>query len=458
MKKLLFVLALIGFLIAISCSNVYFPQSLGYGVKKGTGGGQTVGLNYLLPEGSLSQLEQNKPYDPNENTITLFKKGDFGSKFFRIPALIVTKKGTILAATDRRYNKTQDLGKTSKIDVILRRSTDLGSTWSKPITVGPGSKDDSGSDSYGDAFFINCHNGDIILGVIENPGIQRNNQGKTVLYRSTDDGLSWTKSYEFMPTQVNNANKGFGASGQGLTLRHGKNSSQKRLIFAYFQWDKRGDLSVTTIFSDNDGISWNTSYGNTGTMQSIDETKIYEMSDGSILLNHRTILGARAWSKSTDLGKSWVYTRVKDDEVIDPGCNADLVRYEFNGKHIKENKYALLINCHMSVVGYFPNRKNHYIFMTKNEFQNGTASLTGKYHYDKQLVIGGENLYSGYPTISVLPDGTIITLTEETPDNAPAGLTDTYDIVFRRFNLYWLTDGKESVDYSKDYLFQQPQN
>ena len=94
----------------------------------------------------------------------------------------------------------------------------MGSTWSPPITVGPGAKDDNGSDSYGDAFFINCHNGDIILGVIENPGIQRENEGKTVLYRSTDDGLSWTKSYEFMPTQVNNAKKGFGASGQGLTL------------------------------------------------------------------------------------------------------------------------------------------------------------------------------------------------------------------------------------------------
>ena len=136
----------------------------------------------------------------------------------------------------------------------------------------------------------------------------------------------------------------------------------------------------------------------------------------------------------------------------------DLVRYEFNGNHIKENKYALLINCHMSAVGYFPNRKNHYIFMTKNEFKDGTASLNGKYDYNKQLVIGGEILYSGYPTIGVLPDGSIITLTEETPDNAPPDLTDTYDIVFRRFNLNWLTDGKESVDYSKDYLFQQPQN
>ena len=60
--------------LLVSCHNVYFPQSVGSGVKKGTGGGQTVGLNYLLPEGSLSQLEQNKPYDPNENSIILFKK------------------------------------------------------------------------------------------------------------------------------------------------------------------------------------------------------------------------------------------------------------------------------------------------------------------------------------------------------------------------------------------------
>ena len=103
---------------------------------------------------------------------------------------------------------------------------------------------------------------------------------------------------------------------------------------------------------------------------------------------------------------------------------------------------------------WFQNRKKHTIRLTKNSFQNGNGVDNGKYEYKKQLVIGGESLYSGYPDITVLPDGTIATLTEETSVNEQ----DAYDIVFRRFNLHWLTDGKEWVDYSTDYLFQQPQN
>ena len=55
------------------------------------------------------------------------------------------------------------------------------------------------------------------------------------------------------------------------------------------------------------------------------------------------------------------------------------------------------------------------------------------------LLMAGQSLYSGYPAITVLPDGTIATLTEETTQN----LQDQYDIVFRRFNLYWLSGGVE---------------
>ncbi|MEI0794588.1 sialidase family protein [Brachyspira pilosicoli] len=474
MKKLLFILALIGILISISCSSVYFPQSVGLGVKKGTGGGQIVGIGYVLHEGSLSLDEQKRNYDPNENSITLFKKGDFGSKYFRIPSLLVTAKGTILAATDRRYDDVADLGKDkTRIDVLLRRSEDLGTTWSDPIVVGPGAGDDPGdrSKSYGDAFMINCHNGDIILGCIAEPGIQdKNPKGKTILFRSKDDGITWNQIYEFYPSEVPNAKRGFGASGQGLTLRHGQNASAKKLMFAYFQWNndtKNGGLSVTAIVSDNDGSTWAPLGSVTPSPDNdIDETKAIELSDGRIMLNHRkgTKVGGRAWSISSDGGLTWEYQGI-DPEVNDPGNNADFFRYEYNGKRIKTEKYILMINANATPNGkWFFTRKNHYVRLTENEFDNGKGTSSGKYAYSKQLVNGGENLYSGYPTIAVLPDGTICTLTEETwQTTRPPELTgdaggDDYDIVFRRFNLYWLTDGKEFADYTSDYLFQQPQN
>ena len=477
-------LILVSMIIFISCKGQYFPDSegdsggaggggiSGGGAGGGSAGGNIVGKDYKLPKGSLSQEEQKQAMDPNKYTATLFKKNNYGSKYFRIPALICTSNGTILAAADRRYDHPADLGKNkTRIDVIVRRSEDLGATWSEPIPIGNVAADTSQnhSDSYGDAFFINCHNGDVLCGFVKEPGTAaKTPRGRTAIYRSKDDGKTWTKQFEFGPAEagIKNADRGFAASGQGLTLRHGKNAGAKKLMFAYFQWNTAptpGGLSVTAMVSSDDGVTFS-SVGNikpTTPDNNIDETKAIELSDGTIMLNHRRGVGVgnRLWSKSSDAGANWTAQGI-DPEVKDPGNNADFTRYEFNGKHIKTDKYILMINSEASANGkWFFTRKNHHIRLTENEFQNGVGTANGKYAYDKQLVIGGENLYSGYPTITTLPDGTICTLTEETwettrqPQAGDAG-GDDYDIVFRRFNLYWLSDGKEHVDYNTDNLFQ----
>ena len=466
-------LILVSMIIFISCKGQYFPDSegdsggTGGGAGGGSAGGNIVGKDYKLPKGSLSQEEQKKAMDPNKHFATLFKKGDYKSKYFRIPALICTSNGTILAAADRRYDHPADLGKgKTKIDVLVRRSEDLGATWSEPIEVAGVAT--NYASSYGDAFFINCHNGDVLCGFVKEPGTaQKSPRGKTVIYRSKDDGRTWTKQFEFSPdgAGIQNADRGFGASGQGLTLRHGANAGAKKLMFAYFQWNTNtagGGLSVTAMVSSDDGLTFNAAGNVKPTDNNIDETKAIELSDGSIMLNHRRAVskGRRAWSKSTDGGNSWTYQGI-DQEVLDPGNNADFTRYEFNGKHIKTGKYILMINANANADGkWFFTRKNHHIRLTENEFKNGNGTENGKYTYTKQLVIGGEKLYSGYPAITTLPDGTICTLTEETwttGRDPVAGVDaggDDYDIVFRRFNLYWLSDGKEYVDYNTDNLFQ----
>ena len=470
-SKLFLVLA--SMIIFISCKGQYFPDSegdsggTGGGAGGGSAGGNIVGKDYKLPKGSLSQEEQKKAMDPNKYTTTLFKKGDYKSKYFRIPALICTSNGTILAAADRRYDHPADLGKgKTKIDVLVRRSEDLGATWSEPIEVAGVATDHASS--YGDAFFINCHNGDVLCGFVKEPGTaQKSPRGKTVIYRSKDDGKTWIKQFEFSPdgAGIQNADRGFGASGQGLTLRHGANAGAKKLMFAYFQWNTNtagGGLSVTAMVSSDDGLTFKAAGNVKPTDNNIDETKAIELSDGSIMLNHRRAVskGRRAWSKSTDGGNNWTYQGI-DQEVLDPGNNADFTRYEFNGKHIKTDKYILMINANANADGkWFFTRKNHHIRLTENEFKNGNGTENGKYTYDKQLVIGGERLYSGYPAITTLPDGTICTLTEETwttGRDPVAGVDaggDDYDIVFRRFKLHWLSEGKEYVDYNTDNLFQ----
>ncbi|WP_346680452.1 sialidase family protein [uncultured Brachyspira sp.] len=453
--KLFLILA--SMILALSCKNPLGDESGGSGGAGGagggggSGGGETIGSNYILPKGSLSQEEQKKILDPNKNFKVLFERVS-GGKYYRIPALIVSKNGVIIAANDIRHDSTADLGRggnNAKIDVVVKLSYDLGATWTEAIQVGPGAT--KAADSYGDAFLLNCHNGDVILGAVTHGGFVGTPPGKTVLYRSKDDGKTWTLIHTLnVPT---GASAGFAASGQALTLRHGQNKDKQRLFFNY-----AAKLSGTTqigniaMVSDDDGATWRQA-GTTGTINNNDETKAFELSDGRVMLNHRQSVnvGGRLWSIAQTYDGNFTL-QGKDPEVVDPGNNADLVRYEFNGLAIKEN-YALLIHANSPHKGtWFTARLNHHIKLTKNEFNNGKGNENGKYTYDKQLVNDGAKRYSGYPTITVLPDGSIATLTEETLINKQ----DEYNIVFRRFNLFWLSSGKEYVDYSKDTLFQTP--
>src|SRR5437763_14540636 len=57
----------------------------------------------------------------------VFRAGEGGYHTYRIPALLTTPKGTLLAFCEGRKNSSSDSG---DIDVLLRRSHDNGKTWS----------------------------------------------------------------------------------------------------------------------------------------------------------------------------------------------------------------------------------------------------------------------------------------------------------------------------------------
>src|SRR5205823_1639167 len=63
--------------------------------------------------------------------VNLYSEGDNGFHSYRIPSLIVTPKGTILAFAEARKRDKSDFG---HIETVLRRSMDGGKTWT-PIQV-----------------------------------------------------------------------------------------------------------------------------------------------------------------------------------------------------------------------------------------------------------------------------------------------------------------------------------
>src|SRR5688500_6992237 len=64
--------------------------------------------------------------------IDLFQAGQGGYKHFRIPGLVVTPGGAVLAYCEARATAAGDWGRT---DLLVRRSTDGGRTWAAARTM-----------------------------------------------------------------------------------------------------------------------------------------------------------------------------------------------------------------------------------------------------------------------------------------------------------------------------------
>lgn len=386
------------------------------------GGGEEVVKSYL------SQEEQNSDYEYEDILFTGVAGG-------QIPALTVTAKEVLIAASG-----------TTTGTVTIKRSSDLGMTWTD--------SDFTPENGYSYPFFINCHNGDILLGVTT---ATTSADSETIFYRSRNDGETWRKEEGNsikLNTVTNGATDSRATYGQGIALRHGGNSGCKKLLFPYFynapDKNKNG-CYVAIMSSEDDGKNFNsicesfTLSGNNEQKKNIGSfgshiSKIIELNNGDILLNMRTSIasGHTYWMLSTNCGKNWDITVLNNspENATNPvwGKNADFIRYEFNGKDIKlgGDKYALMVSSYEKTSGY-------KVMLTDNDFNHGRpeGGINSKYKYTKEISASSTG---GYCAITVLPDGTIATLTEDTGG----------DMYFKRFNLYWLTGGAESINYSTD--------
>ena len=382
----------------------------------GKGGGLVLASGYVLPQNSLSQEEQYDYYDPDFNSTVLFANG-------KIPALTVTKNGVILAAAGTGESANY---------ILVKRSSDMGRTW----TEVQANTSDGFNGMYTHPFFINGHDGSVLMGVATTNATEN----KTIIYKSVNDGASWTKESSIELTAVcSDATSDFVTFGQGLTLRHQSDGSQK-LLFPYWYSNNNAKATstkgrLTATMCSTDGGKNFTQLGSPYGSFTTYETKFIELSDGKILLNMIAEVGQMFWMISADCGTTWTIQTGSGKEGANGAKRTDFVRYEFNGKPIKNkdndsgDKYALMIHS---------SGDNYGVKMSINDFNNGSPG--SKYQVENTLLLDAmTTTKDGYPAITTLPDGTIATLTDE--DNG---------VVFRRFNLYWLSDGLRNVDYSTD--------
>lgn len=247
-----------------------------------------------------------------------------GSPHYRIPALTTSVRGTVLAAYDARPT-LGDLP--SNIGIVLRRSTDGGTTWQPQQVV----RKDAAPAGYGDpSLLVDRTTGRIFLfyaaGV--NQGFFGSATGNDetdpdVLQAdysySDDDGLTWT--HRRITRQIKNPAWGgmFASSGEGIQLRNGAHKG--RLVQQYAIRNNGANYAVSA-YSDDHGATWRTG---TPVGPGGDENKPVELNDGTIMLNNRSA-PYRTIAYSTDGGATYT-PFVRDTELPDPANNASIMRY-----------------------------------------------------------------------------------------------------------------------------------
>ncbi|TXJ54135.1 hypothetical protein EPJ66_02200 [Brachyspira aalborgi] len=335
-----------------------------------------------------------------------------------IPALTVTKDNTLIAAVGDKNNKGKILIKTSK---------DLGKTWT---SYNGEIKSDKINNGIAHPFFINCHNGDILL------GIATTNTGEDTVsfYRGSANATVWSKESPTIEkstgpkSQANIALKpgnAFATYGNGIALRHGTNTSKNTLLFPYYYKDTTKNSGViSTMISTNDGKHWEP-YGNDEGPYASYGAKFIELNDGNILYFMSDNFKKVGWFESKDCGKTskctTLFTKPAHNE--DRIEYADFARYEFDGRDIKGAEYALMV--------FSTDKASYSVKMTTDDFNKGKDNKSGTYLGGGSKVIAANLTKPSaiYPTITVLKDGTIATLAAE--DDG---------MVFRRFELNWFLE------------------
>jgi sialidase-1 len=163
------------------------------------------------------------------NPELIFDPAGSGYHTYRIPALISAGE-TVLAFCEGRVSSGGDSG---KIDIVLRRSTDGGTTWG-PVTVVHTADDATCGNP---APVIDPASGDVVLLTVRNPADLTERQlhvaedsytaRRVFVQRSSDLGLAWTQ-----PAEITDAVKrktwGWYATGpcHGIALAHGPHAGR----------------------------------------------------------------------------------------------------------------------------------------------------------------------------------------------------------------------------------------
>ncbi|MEZ5355131.1 MAG: sialidase family protein [Bryobacteraceae bacterium] len=309
--------------------------------------------------------------------VDVWRAGEDGYHSYRIPALLRTRRGTLLAFCEARKNSRSDAG---DIDLVVKRSRDGGRTWSGQQLVA-----DQGPNTIGNPCPVeDRRTGTIWLPLTANPGnltereIERDSSRgtRTVwMTHSDDDGRTWAEPSE-ITASTKEATWGWYATGPGNAIQM---RSGRMVVPCDHRRFGTQERHSHTIYSDDRGKTWRLG----GSAQTeTNECAVVELNDGSLLLNMRSYHGRnrRALARSTDGGLTWTDAGF-DEALIEPVCQASLIRYD---------KGHLLFSNPAS-----KKRETMTVRASKDEGRSWTSSLVlhaGPAAYSSLAVLDGKRI------------------------------------------------------------------
>ena len=220
---------------------------------------------------------------------TLWTAGQDGYHTYRIPALLVTAKGSVLAFCEGRKTSSGDHG---DVDLIMKRSTDGGRTWSPHRIVheeGGEAKITIGNP---------CPVVDSKTGSIWLP-FTRDNKA-VFITSSTDDGQTWSAPRNLSATTMK-PDWDWVATGPGIGIQ----LASGRLLIPSYHSETNKMYRSHAIFSDDHGATWQ--LGGIAA-DNTSEPQVIELDSHTLLMNARTIAGFgghRTQVISRDRGTTW---------------------------------------------------------------------------------------------------------------------------------------------------------
>lgn len=245
-----------------------------------------------------------------------------GIFFYRIPTMLVTREGTIIAAVNARWNKASDFSHTT---LVIRRRT-VGGDWEPIRTIGG---DEKTSCPIGSCVYDHNVHRIIIFG------------GKGA-FVSNDDGKAFQiEKLKMIPNGKTGKIGHTHGSGPGIVLTRGPHAGRllvparysygretpelqsKPKEFAKYLQEKNYNCA---IYSDDHGTVWKTS---APVQLGTGEGTLAELSDGRIYYNSRAYFydSKRRTAFSSQYGETFDNFNIAQDLIEPPnGCNASLLR------------------------------------------------------------------------------------------------------------------------------------